>query len=303
MSSPVLIVGSVAIDDVRTPAGERENCLGGAAVYSAVAASFFTGVNLVGVVGSDFPGEYVAFLGERGINLDGLQRAQGQTFRWAGYYEAEDLNQAHSLETRLNVFADFRPDLPESYRDDEFIFLACIDPELQLQVLGQVRSPRLAVCDTRDFWIVGKRDALVEVLKKSDVVIINDGEARLLCETNNNVQAARRILELGPRFVIIKKGEHGAMLFSREAVFAAPSFPLAEVVDPTGAGDTFAGAFTGYLAGSGEISFENMKRAVAWGTVAASFAIQDFSLERMKTLAFEDMRTRYAGLKAIAAFE
>jgi len=303
MSSPVLIVGSVAIDRVKTPFGEREGCLGGAAVYSSVAASFFTGVNLVGVVGTDFPQEHLEFLRSRGIDLEGMQSMEGKTFHWSGYYEESDLNQAHSLETSLNVFADFRPELPEAYRDTGYIFLACIDPELQLQVLGQVRSPKLIVSDTRDFWIKGKRDALLEVLRRSHVAILNDSEARLLCETPNNLQAARRLLSLGPRCVIIKKGEHGAMLFSPDAAFVAPSYPLEQVIDPTGAGDTFAGAFAGYLAGTEDISWANLRRAVIWGTVAASFAIQDFSLERVRSLTPEDMRTRYAELKQIASFE
>jgi sugar/nucleoside kinase (ribokinase family) len=240
----VHIVGSVAIDSVKTPLGEAAEALGGAATFSSVAASFFAPVDLVGVVGTDFPQEHLSFLREREINLEGLQVREGKTFHWKGYYDY-DVNQAHTLATDLNVFADFRPTIPASYRDAEYVFLANIDPDLQLEVLDQVRQPKLTFCDTMNFWIEGKRERLLEVLKRVDVVFMNDAEARELCGTFSLVRAGRKLLDMGPRAVIVKKGEHGAVLFTRDAHFSAPSYPLEEVHDPTGAGDTFAGGFIG----------------------------------------------------------
>jgi sugar/nucleoside kinase (ribokinase family) len=298
----VLIVGSVAIDSVRTPLGEAVDALGGAAVYSSVAASFFAPVDLVGVVGSDFPPEHLEFLRSRGINLEGLQVQPGETFRWKGYYDF-DVNQAHTLATHLNVFESFRPTLPESYRNAEYVFLANIDPDLQLEVLEQVRSPKLTFCDTMNFWIEGKRDRLLEVLKRVDVVFMNDAEARELCGTFSLVRAGRELLRMGPRAVIVKKGEHGAVLFSHDAHFSAPSYPLEEVRDPTGAGDTFAGGFIGYLASTDDVSEPNLRRAVIHGSVLASFNVEDFSLGRMRTLTEDEIRARYQEFQRIAFFE
>jgi sugar/nucleoside kinase (ribokinase family) len=298
----VLIVGSVAIDSVRTPLGEAGEALGGAAVYSSVAASFFAPVDLVGVVGTDFPPEHLEFLKGRGINLEGLQVQEGETFRWRGYYDY-DVNQAHTLATHLNVFEHFRPELPESYRDAAYVFLANIDPDLQLEVLQQVRKPKLTFCDTMNFWIEGKRDRLLEVLRRVDVVFMNDAEARELCGTFSLVRAGRQLLEMGPQAVIVKKGEHGAVLFTRDAHFCAPSYPLEEVRDPTGAGDTFAGGFIGYLASTDDISEPNLRRAVIHGSVLASYDVEDFSLERMRTLSQEDIRRRYQEFQRIAFFE
>jgi len=300
--SRVLIVGSVAIDSVRTPLGEREAALGGAATFSATAASFFAPVDLVGVVGEDFPEEHLAFLEGRGINLEGLQRAPGKTFHWRGYYDY-DVNQAHTLATHLNVFEHFRPVIPASYRRAEYVFLANIDPELQLEVLEQVERPKLTFCDTMNFWIEGKREALLEVLKRVDVVFMNDAEARELCGTFSLVRAGRQLLDLGPRAAIVKKGEHGAVLFTREGHFSAPSYPLEEVRDPTGAGDTFAGGFIGYVAHRDDPSEPNLRRAVVHGSVLASFNVEDFSLDRLRTLTQAEIRERYREFQRIAFFD
>lgn len=299
----VLIVGSVAIDSVRTPLGEAPEALGGAATFSSVAASFFSPVNLVGVVGEDFPEEHLEFLRSRSINLDGLQVQPGKTFHWKGYYDF-DLNQAHTEATHLNVFETFRPTIPESYRRSDYVFLANIDPDLQLEVLEQVESPRLTFCDTMNFWIEGKRDALLEVLRRVDVVFMNDAEARELCGTFSLVRAGRQLLEMGPRAVIVKKGEHGAVLFTRDGhFFSAPSYPLEEVRDPTGAGDTFAGGFIGYLAAQQDASPATLRRAVIHGSVLASFNVEDFSLGRMRTLTHDEIRGRYEEFQRISFFD
>lgn len=300
--APLLVVGSVAIDSVRTPLGEVKEVLGGAAVYSSVAASFFVPVRMVGVVGTDFPSAHLDFLRSRGIDLRGLQVVKGRTFRWSGYYDF-DINQAHSLDTQLNVFADFRPTLPDDYRDTPFVLLANIDPELQLQVLEQVRQPRLTLCDTMNFWIEGKREALLEVLRRVDVAFMNDTEARQLCGTFSLVAAARRILAMGPRVVVIKKGEHGAVMFSGDSHFSAPSYPLEVVRDPTGAGDTFEGGVIGYLAQTNDLSEENFRRAVVYGSVLASFNVEAFSLDRLRTLTHAEIEARYREFRRIAFFD
>jgi sugar/nucleoside kinase (ribokinase family) len=300
---PVLIVGSMALDSVRTPDGEVRDALGGAADYSSVAASFFAPVHLVGVVGDDFPREHLDFLASRGIDLTGVQHiAGGKTFRWAGYYDF-DLNVAHTLDTQLNVFADFKPTLPESHKGAEYVFLANIDPELQLEVLSQVKQPRLTICDTMNFWIEGKREALLEVLKRVDIAFMNDAEARQLTGKLSVVKAAHALQALGPKTVIIKKGEHGALLFSGDEHFSAPAFPLEEIADPTGAGDSFAGGFIGYVAQRQDTSVATFRKAVVYGSVMASYNVEDFSLNRMRTLTKADLESRYRELKQIAFFE
>lgn len=301
MSNQVLIVGSVALDNVKTPFGKVEDALGGAAVYSSVAASYFTPVRLVGVVGQDFPARHEDFLRERSIDLEGLERASGSTFRWSGYYDF-DLNQAHTLETHLNVFADFLPRIPERYRETEYVFLANIDPDLQLMVLDQVKSPRLTVCDTMNFWIERKKESLAEVFKRVDVVFINDAEARQFCGTTSLVKAARQIQKMGPSAVIVKKGEHGAVMVCGNSYFAAPSYPLEEVHDPTGAGDSFAGGFIGYVASTGDISESGMRKATIYGSTVASFNVEDFSLRRLSSLCKKDITGRYQELRAISQF-
>lgn len=304
MSDPcVLIVGSVALDSVQTPQGKVERALGGAAVYSAVAASFFCPVRIVGVVGEDFPREHLEFLESRGIDTRGVRMVPGKTFHWSGSYEG-DMNQAHTIATELNVFQDFRPVLPQDYRASEYVFLANIDPELQLQVLDQMTAPKLVACDTMNFWISGKRDALLEVLKRVDIVFVNDAEVRQLVGLVNITRAAGSVHKLGPKYVVVKKGEHGAMMYcSGSCCFAAAPYPLEDVADPTGAGDSFAGGFMGYLAGNGEVSEDHMRRAVVYGSTLASFNVQDFSLGALRRLTMEDIRRRYEELKRMVFFE
>lgn len=302
--NPILIVGSVALDSVETPAGKVERALGGAATYSSVAASFFSPVRLVGVVGEDFPKEHIAYLASRGIDTTGIQTIPGgKTFHWAGSYEG-DMNQANTLATELNVFQDFRPELPESYKSSEYVFLANIDPALQLQVLEQTASRRLAACDTMNFWITGKRDELVEVLKRVDVSFINDAEIRMLTGETNLARAAAKVHEMGPKYVIVKKGEHGAVMYCNESMcFMAASYPLAEITDPTGAGDSFAGGFMGHLARTGDLSEANLRRAVIYGSTLASFNVQDFSLNSFKRLTREEIDQRYEEFRRIVHFE
>ena len=301
--APVLIVGSMALDSVRTPLGEVKDALGGAADYSSVAAAFFAPVQLVGVVGDDFPQEHLDFLASRHIDLSGVQVVPGgKTFRWAGYYDF-DLNVAHTLDTQLNVFADFQPSLPDAYKQAPYVFLANIDPELQLQVLSQVQKPKLAVCDTMNFWIDGKPDALKEVLKRVDIAFLNDAEARQLTGKLSTIKAAKALQALGPKTVIIKKGEHGALLFHGDDHFSAPSYPLEDIADPTGAGDSFAGGFIGYVASQDDISPATLRKAVVYGSVMASYNVEDFSLNRLRSLTQADIAARYRAFKEIAHFE
>lgn len=303
----VLIVGSVALDSVETPTGKIDNALGGAATYGATAASLFSPVNLVGVVGEDFPAEHLQFLKGRNIDLGGLQIVEGgSTFRWKGDYN-EDLNQAVTHETHLGVFETFEPKLPEHYRDANFVFLANINPALQLQVLEQVRAPKLVLCDTMNLWINIAREQVLEVFQRVDIAVLNDGEAKMLTEFDNVIQAGRALKKLGPRHIIIKKGEHGALMFSEdengeEELFSAPSFPLDEVVDPTGAGDSFAGSLMGYLAKTGDLSRENLRRAVVYGSVVASTTVQDFSLSALRELSPQAVEERYQTVRAMSKF-
>ena len=299
----VLIVGSVALDSVQTPSGLVERALGGAAVYSSVAASFFSPVRIVGVVGDDFPQEHLDFLGSRGIDTHGVQVTPGKTFHWKGSYEG-DMNSAVTHATELNVFQDFKPNLPEHYRSSGFVFLANIDPVLQLDVLDQVTGPSLVACDTMNFWISTKRDALLEVLKRVDIVFINDAELRQLTGIVNLTKAATAIHELGPRYVIVKKGEHGAIMYcENSACFAAASYPLSEVADPTGAGDSFAGGFMGYMAKNGDISEDSIRKAVVYGSTLASYNVQDFSLNRFKRLTIQEIHGRYEEFRRMVFFE
>ncbi len=257
----VLVVGSVALDSVETPFGKADDVLGGSATFFSAAASHLTPVQLVGVVGSDYPMDKLAGLAARGVDLQGLEQAEGESFRWRGRYR-HDLNSAETRETRLGVFSHFRPKIPEAFRRAPFVFLANIDPRLQLEVLKQVDRPKLVACDTMNFWIESRRPDLLALLEHVDLVTLNDGEARQLTEKSNLVRAARWILDRGPTHVIIKKGEHGAFMFTRDSVFFAPAYPLEDVFDPTGAGDSFAGGFIGYLARSGDLSEESLRRAV-----------------------------------------
>lgn len=298
----LLVVGSVAFDSVKTPFGEREEILGGSATYFSTAASYFTDVNLVAVVGEDFPEQHINFLKSRGINVEGLERQSGKTFRWKGEYGFE-LNEANTLETHLNVFETFRPTIPQSYSDSEVVFLANIDPELQSEVLRQVNSPKIIACDTMNFWISGKRESLLNTLKSVDVLIINDGEARQLAMEANLVKAAGVIRSYGPKHVIVKRGEYGALMFNSKSVFAAPAYPLESVFDPTGAGDSFAGGFLGYLANTRNFSEASMRQAVICGSVMASFVVEDFSLNRIRALDYEEILNRYREFKRLTHFE
>ncbi|HEX2949532.1 MAG TPA: PfkB family carbohydrate kinase [Armatimonadota bacterium] len=296
----VLIVGSVGLDTIETPFGVVNDVLGGAASYSSTAASFFSEVRMVGVVGDDFPDEHLKFFRSRNIDITGLQATPGATFRWNGYYEY-DMNQAHTLATHLNVFETFQPNIPEVYRDTPYVFLANIDPELQLAILDQVHQPKFVLADTMNFWISGKRDSVIEVIKRVDAVTLNDAEARQLCETTSLVAAGRQLLSMGPRVVIIKKGEHGALMFTDSDYFVAPSFPLEEVHDPTGAGDTFAGGMIGYLAMSDDTSEENLRKAVFYGSVLASYTVEEFSLNRLARLESGEIIMRFSEMRHITA--
>jgi len=298
----LLVVGSIALDSVETPFGRREEVLGGSATYFSTAASFFGPVKLVATVGEDFPEEHVGFLSGRGVDLEGLERRPGRTFRWRGRYE-DDLNQAHTLSTELNVFADFRPKLPEAYRASEYVFLGNIDPDLQRLVLDQVRAPRFVALDTMNFWIAQKRESLQKTLRRVDLLLVNDAEARLLGDEHNVVKAARRILTFGPRALIVKRGEYGALLFTGDGIFASAAYPLASLFDPTGAGDSFAGGFMGYLARAGREDPTVLKRAIVLGGVLASFAVERFSLDRLRSLTHEEICKRYAEFRALTAFE
>lgn len=298
----LLVVGSVALDTVRTPFGEASEVLGGSAAYFATAASYFTTVDLIAVVGEDFPDQHLTFLKSRGIDLTGLEQRKGNTFRWKGEYSYQ-LNEARTLDTRPNVFETFRPTIPDRYRTPAMLFLGNIDPELQLDVLRQVRRPLLVACDTMNYWIDRKREALWRVLEQVDALIINDGEARALGGQPNLVQVARDILTKGPKHLIIKRGEHGVLLFNQKQTFGAPAFPLEQVRDPTGAGDTFAGGFMGYLAATGNLSEASLRQAIIFGSVMASFTVEAFSLDRLRGLDYKEIEARFRDFKRLTHFE
>ncbi|MBL8981958.1 MAG: sugar kinase [Gemmatimonadetes bacterium] len=298
----VLVVGSVALDSVETPFGKADEVLGGSGTFFAASASHFTSVKLVGVVGSDYPVHKLDPLRARGVDLGGLEQAEGESFRWRGRYR-HDLNSAETLETRLGVFSHFRPKIPTEFRQAPFVFLANIDPRLQLEVLKQVERPKLVACDTMNFWIESRRADLIELLKHVDVLLLNDGEARQLTEHANLVKAARWILQRGPRHVIIKKGEHGAFMFTGSTVFFAPAYPLEDVFDPTGAGDSFAGGFIGYLARTGQLDEAHLRRAVVYGSTMGSFAVERFSIQRLLEIGTSDIRSRLDDFRRLVAFE
>jgi len=298
----ILVVGSVAFDSVETPFGVVENVLGGSATYFATSASYFADVSLVAVVGEDFPAEHISFLESRNIDLRGLSRSSGKTFSWKGKY-GYDLNEAQTLETRLNVFETFKPTIPAEYADAEFLFLANIDPDLQMDVVRQVKSPRVIASDTMNYWISSKAESLKNVIGKVDILIINDAEARQLSQEPNLVKAARQILSLGVKTLIVKRGEYGVLMFTDSNVFAAPAYPLEKVFDPTGAGDTFAGGFMGYLANTGNLSDAGIRQAIVFGSVMASFNVEDFSLDRMRSLTYPEIEERYRSFKSMTYFE
>lgn len=297
----LLVVGSVAYDSVETPFGKVTRALGGAATFFSIAASHFTDVRLVGVVGQDFKKEHEKLLRDKGIDLKGLKRAKGKTFHWAGKYSF-NLNERETLATDLNVFETFKPKLPKGYENSDYVFLANIDPEIQMDVLSQVKAPKLIALDTMNFWIEGKLNALKKLLKKVDVLVINDGEARELSNEWNLVKAARCIHDMGPPMLIIKQGEYGALLFSEGHIFNAPGYPLEEVFDPTGAGDTFAGGFMGHLAGEDNFHTSTLRQAIIMGSVMASFAVESFSVDRLISINRGDIENRYRSFKRLTEF-
>ncbi len=300
----LLVVGSVALDSVETPFGKVKDALGGSAVYISVAASYFTApVRVVGVVGGDFSRDHIKFMEDRNIDLDGLQVVQGgKTFRWAGKYHY-DLNSRDTLFTQLNVFEKFDPVIPEGFQKSSYVCLGNIDPVLQRKVLGQIKKPRLIVGDTMNYWIETKPNELRETLKVIDVLVVNESEVRLLTKEPNLMKASKRIIKMGPRIVIIKKGEHGAVLVTEDTIFSAPAYPLENLYDPTGAGDTFAGGFIGWLAKTDDLSPENLKRAVIYGSAMASFCVEHFSLEGLKDLSTLKIRDRYRSFMDISQFD
>jgi sugar/nucleoside kinase (ribokinase family) len=301
-SSPLVVVGSVGLDTIETQKARREEVLGGAACYFSAAASFFSPVRLIGVVGTDFPPAHTELLAGFGIDLAGLERVEGRTFRWAGRY-SPDFNNRTTLDTQLNVFQSFRPKLPPAWTDSPFVFLANIDPALQLDVLTQVRRPRFVACDTMNFWIEGRREDLARVLERVDMLLLNDEEARLLSRRDNLPAAAREIRAMGPKAVVVKRGDAGALLFHEAGVFAAPAFPIETVVDPTGAGDSFAGGFMGWLAHTGDVTPGGIRTALIIGSALASFCCEDFSLERFRSLDLGAIRERFAAFADLVHFE
>lgn len=303
----ILVVGSVALDSIQTPFGKVKDALGGSATYFSAAAQLYDQVNLVAVVGTDFPQEHIDFFRRRGVNLDGLQVVEGKTFRWSGRY-SYDMNTAETLDTQLNVFANFHPDLPESYRNSEYVFLANIDPLLQLEVLAQMRKPKLTVLDTMNYWINYRKETLSQAIAAVDIVLMNEAEARQYANTFSLIRAARKILSQGPKALVVKKGEYGASMFAngdepRRSFFFAPAYPLEKIQDPTGAGDSFAGGFIGYLAQQEHIGKEEIKRAIIHGSVVASFTVEDFGVERLRTLTMPDIMGRYREFKDFTNFE
>lgn len=302
--SKLTIVGTVAFDAIETPFGKTDKILGGAATYIALAASRFDiDCAIVSVVGGDFPQEYLDIFKERNINLDGLEIVEdGKSFFWSGRYH-NDMNTRDTLDTQLNVLADFQPVVPENHRDAEILMLGNLHPNVQLSVIEQVENPKLIILDTMNFWMDNSLDELMQVIEKVDVITINDEEARQLSGEYSLVRAAGKIFEMGPKYVVIKKGEHGALLFSGKDVFFAPALPLEEVFDPTGAGDTFAGGFAGYLAKTGNISFENMKNAIIHGSNLASFCVEKFGAERMLELTEDEALERLLQFKQLTQFD
>lgn len=301
----LVAVGTVAFDDIETPYGRAEKIVGGACTYISLAASYFvTPVRIVSVVGDDFPAEMLEYMKKRGVDLDGLQIREGEkSFFWAGKYY-RDFNTRDTLDTQLNVLATFDPVLPETYRNTDYLMLGNLTPQVQMRVLDQLqRRPKLVALDTMNFWMNTALNDLLEVLKKVDVLTINDEEARQLSGETSLVKAAKVIQEMGPKYLIIKKGEHGALLFHRGEIFFAPALPLAEVIDPTGAGDTFAGGFMGWMAQTGDLSFANMKLAIIYGSAMASFCVEKFGIERLKGLTPAMIRNRVQQFADLVHFQ
>jgi sugar/nucleoside kinase (ribokinase family) len=296
---PVLVVGSVGIDHIKTQTEDHPELLGGSASYAAVAASFYAPVRLVGVVGGDFPAAHRALYEAKQIDLEGLEVAKGKTFRWTGEYEA-DMNNRKTLSLALNVFEHFSPKIPAAYRETDFVLLANIAPSLQAKVLDQIARPKFVVADTMDLWIEIARQDLLDLLKRVDMLILNDSEAKALAEEGNVIKAGKKLLGFGPRYIVVKKGEHGSVLFSADAIHALPAFPLEGVFDPTGAGDCFAGALVGHCAAKGDASFATVREALVQATLVASFNVEAFSLKRLESLTAAEIAARTAQFKEIA---
>ena len=296
----LLVVGSVAYDSVQTPVGRRDRALGGSAVYFSLAASYMTQVSLVGVVGEDFEESHVELLRAHEVDVSGLERVPGQTFHWSGIYSTEDVNQRETLDTQLNVFAEFKPSLSTRHRSSDIVFLANIDPTLQLDVLDQLDArPKFAALDSMDFWIDGSRPSLESVIKKVDLLFLDEGEARGLSGEFNLMKAAGAIQDAGPRTVVIKRGEHGVLMADGDNLFTAPAYPLERVVDPTGAGDSFAGGFMGTIAATGDTTNQGLRRAAMVGSVMGSFTVEDFSTERLESLSVADIQRRFRAVSEV----
>lgn len=298
----ILVVGSVALDTIETPFAKREDALGGSAMYFSIGASFFSDVRLVGVVGTDFPEDAIALLRKHNVDITGLQQVEGKTFRWSGRYHM-DMNRRDTLDTQLNVLEEFSPVIPDTYQSTDFLFLANIHPTLQLDVLSQVPEPEYVITDTMNLWIDTTLDDLWKVIKQTDIMLMSDSEIRQLTGETNLLIAGKQLLEKGPGYVIIKKGEHGAMLVDAEGVFFAPGFPVEDIVDPTGAGDVFAAGLVGYLDKVGAVTDKTLRQAVIYGSTLASFNVEDFSLDRLKTLTMGEIKERYRMFKQITQFE
>jgi sugar/nucleoside kinase (ribokinase family) len=297
----ILVVGSVALDSIQTPSGHAEEILGGSATHFSIAASYFTDVSMVAVVGDDFPQEHVAFLQRKGIDTSGLWRQAGRTFRWKGEYTG-DLNTAKTLDTQLNVFAEFNPRMTAAQRRSECLFLANIDPDLQRGVLEQMQKPRIVACDTMNYWIDSKLESLKRTVSLVDIVLINDAEVRHLAGEQNVFTAARRILAWGPRIIVVKRGEHGSAMIGPKMIFEVPAYPLESVVDPTGAGDSFAGGFMGYLAAKGTSDDAALRQALVFGSVMGSFSVMEFGSRRLGALTFPEIMERFHELKQLTEF-
>ncbi|MGA1865470.1 MAG: PfkB family carbohydrate kinase [bacterium] len=298
----LLVVGSIALDTIKTPFGKAKEALGGSATYFSMAANHLTDVNLVAVVGEDFSKEHIDIFRDKGIDLSGLQIAKGKTFRWVGEY-GFDLNEAQTIDTQLNVFQDFNPQLPPEYQHSQFVFLANIDPDIQRQVLNQIKSPKLVACDTMNFWIENKPESLKKTMQRVDIVIINEAEVRQLTKEPNLVKASREILSWGPKTLIIKRGEYGVLMFSGNSVFSAPAYPLEELYDPTGAGDSFAGGLMGFLSNTGNIDENTVRKGIIMGSVMASFCVETFTPQRLINLDPGEIKARFKEFKHLTYFE
>ncbi len=301
MNKDILVVGSVALDTITTPLGKVKDALGGSAVYFSTSARIFNPVNIVAVVGEDFPRKHLAYLRKKKINLSGLEIVKGKTFRWEGEYNW-DFSNPRTISTHLNVFADFKPKVPKIHQDNKYVFLANIDPEVQNKVLSQITKPKIVACDTMNYWIENKLNHLLKLLRHVDIFLVNESEARQITQENNLVKAGKKMLKLGPKIIIVKKGEHGVLLFLEDTIFSIPAFLLESVFDPTGAGDTFAGGFMGYLASCSKYSKKSLKTALVYGTIMATFAVEDFSLGRLGSVTFSKITTRLEKFRKSSLF-